>query len=79
VRVHFRSLKVLNNLICDANKTKYSSGVVNSERVISEENVAISTIDTIEVQHHSDLKDNWWDKRGSMKALHTLNHLRYGY
>lgn len=29
-----------------------------------------------EVQHHSKLASDWWDRDGPMKALHALNALR---
>ncbi|CAG9133280.1 unnamed protein product [Plutella xylostella] len=35
-----------------------------------------STVDPQDVQKHTDLKSQWWDTTGPMKALHSFNHVR---
>lgn len=35
-----------------------------------------STVDTDDVAKHSLLANEWWDKTGPMKALHSLNQIR---
>lgn len=37
---------------------------------------AISTVDPKDIKHHSNLKNNWWDENGPVKALHVFNPLR---
>lgn len=35
-----------------------------------------STIDTNDVEHHSKLADGWWNPRGPVAPLHSLNTIR---
>ncbi|XP_011877146.1 PREDICTED: hexaprenyldihydroxybenzoate methyltransferase, mitochondrial-like [Vollenhovia emeryi] len=37
---------------------------------------SMSTVDSKEIKHFSDLENNWWDKNGPIKGLHTYNPLR---
>lgn len=36
----------------------------------------MSTVDRKEIEHHSDLKNIWWDKYGTLKGLHSFNPIR---
>lgn len=36
-----------------------------------------STVDNDDVRRHSYLAADWWDPVGPMKALHSLNKIRY--
>jgi len=37
---------------------------------------AISTIDSKDIKHHSNFKNDWWDENGPIRLLHLLNPLR---
>ncbi|EZA48588.1 hypothetical protein DMN91_011687 [Ooceraea biroi] len=37
---------------------------------------AISTVDPKEIEHHSSLKNFWWNENGEVKPLHTFNPVR---
>ncbi|CAG4930172.1 unnamed protein product [Colias eurytheme] len=37
------------------------------------------TVDDLEVERHSDLKNNWWMPNGSVPCLHIMNDLRIPY
>src|ERR1700730_17874765 len=41
-------------------------------------NTRASSIDTAEVERFSRLASTWWDPRGPMAPLHTLNPIRLG-
>lgn len=47
---------------------KYSS--------VASEGSIRTTIDCSEIDHHAQLKSQWWNEKGTMKALHALNKLR---
>lgn len=36
----------------------------------------MSTVDSKEIEHHSNLKNIWWDKNGPLNGLHSYNPLR---
>ncbi|CAG4930177.1 unnamed protein product [Colias eurytheme] len=37
------------------------------------------TVDVVEIERHSDLKNNWWMPNGSVPCLHSMNDLRIPY
>ncbi|XP_050421898.1 ubiquinone biosynthesis O-methyltransferase, mitochondrial [Adelges cooleyi] len=37
------------------------------------------TVNDYEVDHHSNMKEYWWEKTGPLKALHSLNPLRVSF
>lgn len=38
-----------------------------------------SSVDPAAVSHHGKLAANWWDESGSLKALHSMNCLRWAF
>lgn len=40
------------------------------------QNFAKDTVNNHEVEHHSNLKDIWWQTNGPLNALHSFNPLR---
>lgn len=46
------------------------SGTISSKEEIKE------NVDSKEIIHHSKLADDWWNTRGQMRALHSMNQIR---
>lgn len=44
-------------------------------RLLSQKH-AKETVNIHEVDHHSNLKEIWWDSNGPLNALHSFNPLR---
>lgn len=44
----------------------------------SKQDFVRSSVDQQEVDHHKQYADDWWDeKNGPMRALHSMNAVRY--
>jgi len=40
------------------------------------QNYVKETVNAYEVEHHSNMKEYWWNSNGPLNALHSLNPLR---
>lgn len=69
--------KQLFNLLKVTSNTSIRSN--NIQTTIHRKNVhkASSKVDENEITHFKKLINEWWDERGIMKPLHSMNTMRY--
>ncbi|XP_077291383.1 ubiquinone biosynthesis O-methyltransferase-like [Arctopsyche grandis] len=84
-RLFYKGISTIDKPSNSCNVLKRNYAIVNaSDHVIHAEvikavensNTSRSTVDQIEIDLHSSLREQWWNKNGSMRGLHALNKLR---